>query len=180
MLLKTRPGGKTRKNNFLPIRIIKTFNAISSAEKYESLLSKQIIPLESWLILNSGWKSSSLHLLIDGKSQEQIIYILRQIKKGVYWCLEYMVRGVSLPKLGVIRQVSGNWTKLDIGSRVANVVADHDDLLTQWRLIKMSKFAPIFFWYELLPTTSGPRKFSKIRGLKVTYFHFPITKNIPN
>ena len=105
--------------------------------------------------------------------------------------------------------------------RVANVVADHDDLSTQWRPIKMSKFraniflirttsnyvwasevfknqrfkshlfsffqykkypklktwvnfAPIFFWYELLPTTSGPQKFPKIRFLKVNFFRLPM------
>ena len=62
-------------------------------------------------------------------------------------------------------------------SRVANVVADHNDLLTQWRPIKMTKFHANIF---LVRTTSGPRKFSKIRGLKGNYFHFPSTKNIPN
>ena len=36
--------------------------------------------------------------------------------------------------------------------RVANVVADHDDLLTQWRPIKMSKFRANIF---LIPTTSN-------------------------
>ena len=88
------------KKTFLPIRIIKTSNAIFSAKKYEYFLSKQIIPLESWLILNSGWKSSSLHLLIDGKSQEQTICILRQVKKGVYWCLEYVVGIGIFAKIG--------------------------------------------------------------------------------
>ena len=66
-------------------------------------------------------------------------------------------------------------SKPDSDIRVANIVADHDDPLTQW-----VNFGPIFFWYELLPTASGPWKFSKIRGLKITYFHFPSTKNIPN
>ena len=33
--------------------------------------------------------------------------------------------------------------------------------------------APIFFWYELLPTTSGPQKFKKIGVVKVDYFDFP-------
>ena len=32
----------------------------------------------------------------------------------------------------------------------------------------------IFFLYELLPTTYGPQKFSKIRLLKVNYFHLSI------
>ena len=55
-----------------------------------------------------------------------------------------------------------------------------------WRITKNSlhnegiykwvNLVPIFFWYKLLPTTSGPWKFSKIRGLKVTYFHFPNKK----
>ena len=36
--------------------------------------------------------------------------------------------------------------------RVANVVADHDDLLTQWRPIKMSKFCANIF---LIQTTSN-------------------------
>ena len=37
-------------------------------------------------------------------------------------------------------------------TRVANVVADHDDLLTQWRPIKMSKFCTKIF---LIQTTSN-------------------------
>ena len=37
-------------------------------------------------------------------------------------------------------------------TRVANVVADHDDLLTQWRPIKMSKFRANIF---LIQTTSN-------------------------
>ena len=43
-------------------------------------------------------------------------------------------------------------------------------------LYKWVNSATIFFWYELLPTTFGPQKFSKIRSLKVTYFHFPSKK----
>ena len=41
---------------------------------------------------------------------------------------------------------------------------------------------PIFFDtnHELLPITYGPQKFSKIRGLKVTYFRLPSKKIIPN
>ena len=62
---------------------------------------------------------------------------------------------------------------VNTSNRVANVVADHDDLLTQQRPIKMSKFRSNIFLYELLPTTSEPWNFSIIRGLKVTYFHFP-------
>ena len=52
-----------------------------------------------------------------------------------------------------------------------------------WRITKNSlhnegtyewvNWAPIFFWYKLLPTTSGPQKFSKIRAVKVDYFDFP-------
>ncbi len=34
--------------------------------------------------------------------------------------------------------------------------------------------ANIFYLYELLPITSGPQKFSKIKVLKVKYFHLPI------
>ena len=36
------------------------------------------------------------------------------------------------------------------------------------------------FLYKLLPTTSGPQKFSKIIGLKVAYFHLPSKQNIQN
>ena len=53
--------------------------------------------------------------------------------------------------------------------RVANVVAIQSNLLTQW-VNSMS----IFFWYKLLPTTSGPQNFPKIRVLKVIYFSLPI------
>ena len=52
-----------------------------------------------------------------------------------------------------------------------------------WRITKNSlrsegiykwvNLAPIFFWYKLLPTTSGPQKFAKIRVVKVDYFDFP-------
>ena len=37
-------------------------------------------------------------------------------------------------------------------TRVANVVADHDDLLTQWRTIKMSKFRANIFLIQ--PTSN--------------------------
>ena len=37
-------------------------------------------------------------------------------------------------------------THIYIIIRVANVVADHDDILTQWRPIKMSKFRANFFF----------------------------------
>ena len=52
-----------------------------------------------------------------------------------------------------------------------------------WRITKNSlhnegiykwvNWAPIFLWYKLLPTTSGPQKFAKIRVVKVDYFDFP-------
>ena len=52
-----------------------------------------------------------------------------------------------------------------------------------WRITKNSlhnegtckwvNWAPIFFWYKLLPTTSRPQKFSKIEVVKVDYFDFP-------
>ena len=38
---------------------------------------------------------------------------------------------------------------------------------------KWVSWAPIFFWYKLLPTTSGPPKFAKIGVVKVGYFDFP-------
>ena len=61
--------------------------------------------------------------------------------------------------------------------RVTKVVTIHDDLLTQQRNIWMSKFRTnILLIRTTVPTTYGPQKFSKIRGLKVTYFHFPNTK----
>ena len=52
-----------------------------------------------------------------------------------------------------------------------------------WRITKNSlhsegtckwlNWAPIFFWYELLPTTSGPQKIAKIGVVKVEYFDLP-------
>ena len=52
-----------------------------------------------------------------------------------------------------------------------------------WRITKNSlhnegtykwvNWTPIFFWYKLLPTTSGPQKFAKIRVVEVDYFDFP-------
>ena len=33
--------------------------------------------------------------------------------------------------------------------------------------------APIFFWYQLLPTTYGLQQFAKIEAVKVDYFDFP-------
>ena len=51
-----------------------------------------------------------------------------------------------------------------------------------WRITKNSlnnegtckwvNWAPIFFWYKLLPTTSRPQKFKKIGVVKVDYFDF--------
>ena len=40
----------------------------------------------------------------------------------------------------------------------------------------MSKFCAHIILIELLPTTYGPQKFSKIRSFKVTSFHFPSKK----
>ena len=44
----------------------------------------------------------------------------------------------------------------------------HYEITCQW-----VNFAPIFFWYHLLPLTFGPQKFSKIGVLKSNYFHSP-------
>ena len=41
-------------------------------------------------------------------------------------------------------------------------------------IYKWVNWVPIFFSYELLPTTSGPKKFPKIRVLKVNYFQLPM------
>ena len=49
-------------------------------------------------------------------------------------------------------------------------------VLTQWRHMPMGQFMPIFFWYKLLPLTSGPQKFSKIGAVKVDFFDFPSKK----
>ena len=54
--------------------------------------------------------------------------------------------------------------------RVANVVADHDDLLTQWRPIKMSKFCANIF---LIGTSSNyfwTSEVSKNQVLKSQFF----------
>ena len=45
-------------------------------------------------------------------------------------------------------------------------IYEHNEGLWKW-----VNFAPIFFRYELLPTTSGPQKFPKIRFFKVNFFH---------
>ena len=61
--------------------------------------------------------------------------------------------------------------------RVTKVVTIHDDLLTQQRNIWMSEFRTnILLIRTTVPTTYGPQKFSKIRGLKVTYFYLPSQK----
>ena len=57
--------------------------------------------------------------------------------------------------------------------RVDMVGTNHDKVLTQWRHMPMGKFRTNIFWYELLPLTSGPQKFSKIGVVKVDYFDFP-------
>ena len=65
---------------------------------------------------------------------------------------------------------------------MANVVADHYDLFNAMKACINEQILRQYFFdtnYFRI-TTSGPRKFSKTRGLKVTYFHFSSTKNIPN
>ena len=57
--------------------------------------------------------------------------------------------------------------------RVANVVADHDSLLTQWRPIKMSKFRANIF---LIQTTSNYLWASEVKVVKVYYFDFSCKK----
>ena len=71
---------KRKKKLFCQSELLKLLMPFPRLRKINLSCRKQIIPLESWLTLNSGRKSSSLHLLIDGKSQGQIICILRQKK----------------------------------------------------------------------------------------------------
>ena len=71
-------------------------------------------------------------------------------------------------------------SSINVKVRVDMVRTIHDDLLTQWRHIPVGQFPPIFFWYELLPTIYGSQKFSKIRVLKVNYFHLSQKKNTSN
>ena len=64
-------------------------------------------------------------------------------------------------------------------TRVANVVADHDSLLTQWRPIKMSKFCANIF---LIRTTSNyfwASEVSKNQVFKSQFFSSSQYKNYP-
>ena len=80
----------------------------------------------------------------------------------------------------ILMQLYFLFISMYIPGRVANVVADHDDLLTQWRPIKRSKFRINILLIQATSNYFWASKVLKIRGLKVTYFHFPSTKNIPN
>ena len=51
-----------------------------------------------------------------------------------------------------LRQLVFDFFQVHPFTRVANVVADHDDLLTQWRNIKMSKFSTNIYFIR---TTSN-------------------------
>ena len=53
---------------------------------------------------------------------------------------------------------------------VNKVVTIHDNE----GIYKWINSASTFFWYKLLPTTSEPQKFQKIRFWKVSFFHFPM------
>ena len=57
--------------------------------------------------------------------------------------------------------------------RVANVVADHDDLLTHWRYMYMSKFRTNIF---SIATTSNYFWSSVVAVVKVDYFVFSFKK----
>ena len=85
-------------------------------------------------------------------------FFVHKSKMHRYWKTERERGGIGWPRL---------WQ--------STTISLHNEGLYKW-----VNFTPIFFWYELLLTTSGPWKFSKIRDLKVTYFHFPSKKNIPN
>ena len=80
----------------------------------------------------------------------------------------------------ILMQLYFLFISMYIPGRVANVVADYDDLLTQWRPIKRSKFRANIFLIQATSNYFWASKVLKIRGLKVTYFHFPSTKNIQN
>ena len=69
-------------------------------------------------------------------------------QKGlIFFSLSMLVIGPKKDPLSLIAT-----TELVVHSRVANVVADHDSLLTQWRPMKMSKFCVNIF---LIRTTSN-------------------------
>ena len=80
-------------------------------------------------------------------------------------------------------------SKLTAGPKVwKDIVIDHIlkclvEWPMLWRIMKNSLYnegickwinwAPIFFWYKLPPTTSGPQKFANIEVVKIDYFNFP-------
>ena len=67
-----------------------------------------------------------------------------------------------------------------MGSRVANVVTVHNDLLIQWSLDKWVNSALILFWYKLLPSTSRPQKFQKSGFYKSIISVFPCIQSMNN
>ena len=69
---------------------------------------------------------------------------------------------------------------ISVTVRVDMVATNHDKVLTLWRHMPLGQFRANIFWYDLLPLTSGPQKFSKIRVLKVNYFHLLSKKNTSN
>ena len=77
-----------------------------------------------------------------------------------------------------IRECLFNFSTLVATIRVAKVVAIHNDLLTQWRPIKMSKFHANIF---LIRTTSNyfwASEVSKNQVFKSHFFHLPM--HLPN
>ena len=71
------------------------------------------------------------------------------------------------------RQVVDSEKKVngEVLNRVANVVSDHDDLLKQWRPIKMSKFRANIFLIRTTSNYFGASEVSENQVFKSQFFH---------
>ena len=91
-----------------------------------------------------------------------------------WWCI--IVH--NLFQVWITRLKLGKISRFYLNIRVSKVVADHDNHIEC--IFKWVNFKPIFFDRNYFQLLMGLRSFQKIRGLKVTYFHLPSKKNIPN
>ena len=91
-------------------------------------------------------------------------FFLAKQKKRRNWLDNWSAQGL----------IKTTWTSL----RVDMVGTNHNKVLYYESICQWVSFLPIFFWYDLLPLTTEPQKFSKIRVLKVNYFLLPRKKNL--
>ena len=104
---------------------------------------------------------------------------VRSFRKKKWNELVYLAVNLLQPVSNWFPAVQNCQTTHHIYNRVANVVADHDDLLIQWRPIKMSKFSANIFLIQSTSNYFWASEVFKNQRFKSHLFSFSSNKKYP-